>query len=90
MAKRLGIDLGTTYSSVSYVEGDGVETIELEAANGSKFLPSVVYYPQDGSDPVVDRHGSDGGSNGTADSVGITSGGHPHISLLHPSVGRCP
>lgn len=53
MAKRLGIDLGTTYSSVSYVEGDHVETIELEAANGGKFLPSVVYYPQDGSDPVV-------------------------------------
>jgi molecular chaperone DnaK len=53
MSRRVGIDLGTTQSSVSFVEGDSVETIELEAANGSTLLPSVVYYPEDGGDPVV-------------------------------------
>jgi len=53
MGKRLGIDLGTTYSSVSYVEGEAVETIELEAANRSTLLPSVVYYPEDGGPPIV-------------------------------------
>lgn len=52
MPQRLGIDLGTTFSSVSYYENNRIESIDLESADNSKTLPSIVYYPKDG-DPVV-------------------------------------
>ena len=49
-----GIDLGTCYSSVSWFDtfNNRVETIDLESADGSKSVRSVVYYPGDGK-PVV-------------------------------------
>ncbi|MFQ6009266.1 MAG: Hsp70 family protein, partial [Candidatus Zixiibacteriota bacterium] len=55
MALRTGIDLGTTYSAISWYDSynNRVETIDLETADGDKVLRSVVYYPGDGNPPVV-------------------------------------
>ncbi len=56
MAKFGGIDLGTTYTSISYYEENSadVKTIDLvESADGLKTLRSVVYFPGSGEDPVV-------------------------------------
>jgi len=53
--KVCGIDLGTTYSSISWYdeENNRVVTVELvNAADGQKIIRSVVYYPQGGS-PIV-------------------------------------
>lgn len=52
MPQKLGIDLGTTFSTVSYYENGRIESVDLESADNSKTLPSIVYYPKDG-DPVV-------------------------------------
>jgi molecular chaperone DnaK len=56
MAKRCGIDLGTTFTSISYFDQDydRVDTIDLvESADGQKILRSVVYFPGPGESPVV-------------------------------------
>ena len=53
--KVCGIDLGTTYSAISWYDHENrrVMTVELvNAADNQKVIPSVVYYPQQGS-PVV-------------------------------------
>jgi molecular chaperone DnaK len=54
MSVRCGIDLGTTYSSISWFDpyNNRVDTIDLETADGAKVLRSVVYYPG-GGNPVV-------------------------------------
>src|ERR1035438_6889461 len=45
MAVRCGIDLGTTYSSISWFDAynNRVDTIDLESADGLKIMRSVVY-----------------------------------------------
>ncbi|MEM6960463.1 MAG: Hsp70 family protein [Myxococcota bacterium] len=48
----MGIDLGTTFSTASYYDEGRVETLEI---NGSKLVPSVVWYPEDGSPAVVGK-----------------------------------
>ncbi len=56
MAKYGGIDLGTTYTSISYYDENSadVKTIDLvESADGLKTLRSVIYYPGSGEPPVV-------------------------------------
>lgn len=55
MAVRCGIDLGTTYSGISWFDADRdlVDTIDLETADGNKVIRSVVFYPGPGSAPVV-------------------------------------
>jgi molecular chaperone DnaK len=55
MAVRGGIDLGTTYSSISWYDAynNRADTIDLETADGAKVLRSVVYYPGPGQTPVV-------------------------------------
>jgi molecular chaperone DnaK len=55
MALTCGIDLGTTYSAISFYDKDNdrVDTIDLETADGANILPSVVFYPADGEPPVV-------------------------------------
>ncbi len=50
-----GIDLGTTYSAISFYDESSsrVDTINLNTANGSRTIRSVVYFPAPGSPPVV-------------------------------------
>ncbi len=52
MAKKIGIDLGTTYSVVSYVDDTGVIT-NVESSEGEKTTPSIVYFDPNGTDVVV-------------------------------------
>jgi molecular chaperone DnaK len=55
MAVRCGIDLGTTYSSISWFDSynNRVDTVDLETADGQKIIRSVVYYPGAGQPTVV-------------------------------------
>ena len=46
MSKIIGIDLGTTNSCVSYLEGDNPKV--LESAEGSRTTPSVIAYTSEG------------------------------------------
>lgn len=54
MSIRCGIDLGTTYSAISWYDADNrrVETIDLEHADGSNIIASVVYF-EDGGNVIV-------------------------------------
>jgi len=54
MGIRCGIDLGTTFSAISYYDSynNRVDPIDLETADGGNLLRSVVYYP-DNSPAVV-------------------------------------
>ena len=52
MAKKIGIDLGTTYSCVSYVDDAGVVKI-IDNMEGEQTTPSVVYFDPNGQDAVV-------------------------------------
>ncbi len=51
MSIRCGIDLGTTYSAISWYDDYNrrEETISLETADGKSIIPSVVYYEADGN-----------------------------------------
>jgi molecular chaperone DnaK len=50
MGVRCGIDLGTTYSAISWYDPDNrrVETIDLDTADGDQILRSVVFYEPGG------------------------------------------
>jgi molecular chaperone DnaK len=56
MGVRCGIDLGTTYSAISWYDtyNTRVDTIDLESADGAKTVRSVVYYPAGGPTVVGD------------------------------------
>lgn len=51
MNRRCGIDLGTTYSAISWYDdfNHSVVTIDLETADGKAIIPSVVYYETAGN-----------------------------------------
>jgi molecular chaperone DnaK len=55
MPVRAGIDLGTTYSAVSWFDvlNNRVDTINLDSADGERMIRSVVFYPGPGQPPVV-------------------------------------
>jgi len=46
MSYRYGIDLGTTYSAISYYDSASswVETVDLNHADGAQLIPSVVFF----------------------------------------------
>ena len=52
MAKKIGIDLGTTYSCVSYVDDMGTVRI-IDNLEGEQTTPSVVYFDPNGQEAVV-------------------------------------
>lgn len=53
MGKKIGIDLGTTYSCVSYVDDTGIVQIIKPAEGGGSTTPSVVYFDPDTNEAVV-------------------------------------
>ncbi len=55
MAIRCGIDLGTTYSAISFFEtyNNRVGRIDLNSADGANIIRSAVYYPDQNQSPVV-------------------------------------
>lgn len=52
MAKKIGIDLGTTYSVVSYVDDTGV-ICNVESSEGDKTTPSIVFFDPESTNVVV-------------------------------------
>lgn len=48
----IGIDLGTTYSSVTYLD-DNLKPVALQNAEGQLLTPSVVYFDENGNPPIV-------------------------------------
>ncbi|MBR3894581.1 MAG: Hsp70 family protein [Clostridia bacterium] len=61
MGKKIGIDLGTTYSVVSYVDDTGI-IVNVESSEGDKTTPSVVFFDPNGTDVVVGSGARDAGS----------------------------
>lgn len=53
MGKKIGIDLGTTYSCVSYVDDLGVTRIIEPSEGGGNTTPSVVYFDPESNEAVV-------------------------------------
>lgn len=48
---RIGIDFGTSYTTVAHVRPDGIaEAIRID---GSEKIPTILYYPPDGGEPMV-------------------------------------
>ena len=56
--KIFGIDLGTTYSAISWIDPDGKATI-LENAEGNRITPSVVFFETE-SNTIVGQVAKDG------------------------------
>lgn len=52
MGKRIGIDLGTTYSCVAYVDDMGMVKV-CDNQEGEQTTPSVVFFDPNGSNAVV-------------------------------------
>ncbi|MGN0805495.1 MAG: Hsp70 family protein [Candidatus Coproplasma sp.] len=62
MGKKIGIDLGTTYSCVSYVDDSGVLRI-VDNLEGEQTTPSVVFFDPNGEAVVGSTARSEGAMN---------------------------
>ena len=62
MGKKIGIDLGTTYSCVSYVDESGVLRI-VDNLEGEQTTPSVVFFDPNGEAVVGSTARSEGAMN---------------------------
>lgn len=61
MGKKIGIDLGTTYSCVSYVDDMGVVRI-VDNLEGEQTTPSIVFFDPNGEDVVVGKTAREAGA----------------------------
>jgi molecular chaperone DnaK len=73
MTIRCGIDLGTTYSAISYYDENigRVETASLPHADGGEIIPSAVYYEASGNVVVGESALNAGDQNPARMIVGI-------------------
>lgn len=51
--KVYGIDLGTTYSVIATLDGNGMPVVIPNEVDGGDLLASAVYFPEGGGNPVV-------------------------------------
>lgn len=49
---KIGIDFGTSYSTVSYVNPKTGEALPIRV-NGKEKIPTILFFPEDGGDPFV-------------------------------------
>lgn len=66
--KRVGIDLGTTYSATAATIGDGVEVIP-NSNNGNETTPSIVGLENDSDSVIIGESARDMGSMDSHDNV---------------------
>jgi len=60
MGKKIGIDLGTTYSCVSYVNENGIVKI-IDNSEGEQITPSVVFFAENGEITIGSTARQEGG-----------------------------
>jgi len=60
MGKKIGIDLGTTYSCMSFVDENGIVKI-IDNLEGEQITPSVVYFAENGEITVGSTARQEGG-----------------------------
>lgn len=85
MTPAIGIDLGTTYSAVAFINGDGVPEV-IPDGQGATLVPSVVSFA--GQEPVVGEAAKADQSRGEQDVVAFFKSSMGDPSYLQEFVGR--
>lgn len=51
--KKIGLDFGTTNSTVSYLEGNRLKAFQYGGPSGKDYIPSFIAYPEDDDDTLI-------------------------------------